>query len=295
MSQGQGERGPSLVRALGTACAVVLVGALVLLGGRDVTAQGDQPEASANSVFGPAPGDQFGTVPPRGAARGSALPGLETPTITGQDAGPAATARALATARPPATPRQVPPTTKPPTPTSTVLYLTFDDGPDPTWTPRVLALLRQYGVHATFFELGVQVRENPTLPALVRADGHRIGNHTYGHKKLTGLDARELRSQIRRGPRATCLRPPFGDVDARVRRAALDAGQRIVLWDVDTRDWSKPGTAHIVRSVLKDVHPGATILMHDAGGDRSETIAALRIVLPRLIAQGYTFATVPGC
>jgi peptidoglycan/xylan/chitin deacetylase (PgdA/CDA1 family) len=271
------------------------VGALAFVGGHDVGRRGKQPEVSANSLLGPTPGDQFGTVPPRGAARGSALPGLETTPTTGQDAVPPATARPSTTAQAPATPRQVPPITTPPASTSKVLYLTFDDGPDPTWTPRVLALLRQYGVHATFFELGVQVRENPNLPALVRADGHRIGNHTYGHKRLTGLDAADLRSQIRRGPRATCLRPPFGDVDARVRRAALDAGQRIVLWNVDTRDWSRPGTPHIVRAVLKDAHPGATILMHDAGGDRSQTVAALRILLPRLIAQGYTFATVPGC
>ncbi|HET8614815.1 MAG TPA: polysaccharide deacetylase family protein [Actinomycetales bacterium] len=289
MSQRQGERGlSSLARAVGTACAVVLVGALVLVGGQDVTARGDQPEASANSLFGSSPGDPFGTVPPRGAARGSDLPGLEAPPLPGHDAPPAA-------ARPTAPPRQVVPSSDPTMSSSRVLYLTFDDGPDPTWTPRVLALLRQYGVHATFFELGVQVREHPTLPSLVLADGHRIGNHTYGHKRLTSLDAAQLRSQIRGGPHATCLRPPFGAVDARVRRAAAAAGQRIVLWDVDTRDWSKPGTSHIVQSVLKNVHPGATILMHDAGGDRSETIAALRVVLPRLVAEGYTFATVPGC
>jgi peptidoglycan/xylan/chitin deacetylase (PgdA/CDA1 family) len=181
------------------------------------------------------------------------------------------------------------------TPTSKVLYLTFDDGPDPTWTPRVLAVLKQYGVRATFFELGVQVKEHPALPGLVRRAGHRIGNHTYSHVSLPSLDASRLSQQIGRGPSATCLRPPFGDVDARVRQAAAGAGQKIVLWDVDPRDWSMPGTEHIVRAVLKNAHPGATILMHDAGGDRSETVAALRVVLPQLLAQGYTFATVPGC
>jgi peptidoglycan/xylan/chitin deacetylase (PgdA/CDA1 family) len=129
----------------------------------------------------------------------------------------------------------------------------------------------------------------------VRRAGHRIGNHTYSHVSLPSLDASRMRRQIGRGPSATCLRPPFGDVDARVRQAAAGAGQKIVLWDVDPRDWSMPGTEHIVRAVLKNAHPGATILMHDAGGDRSETVAALRVVLPQLLAQGYTFATVPGC
>lgn len=290
MKDRQGERGPSsLARAVVTACAVVLGGVLVLAGGHDVSARVKQPEVSANSVFGPAPGDQFGTAPPRGAARGSALPGLTSASLPEQDAGP------QATAPPAAAPQQVPPTSGASSPTSKVLYLTFDDGPDRTWTPQILAVLRQYGVHATFFELGVQVKENPTLPALVLAGGHRIGNHTYSHKSLPGLDAAHLRAQIQHGPAATCLRPPFGAVNARVRTAAARAGQQIVLWDVDTRDWSKPGTSQIVRTVLKNAQPGATILMHDAGGDRSETLAALRIVLPRLLAQGYTFATVPGC
>jgi peptidoglycan/xylan/chitin deacetylase (PgdA/CDA1 family) len=226
-------------------------------------------------------------------ARGVDLPGLvaAVPTgVPGADAEPSGEPGSQ-----PGASRPVPATAPAGSSTSRVLHLTFDDGPDPTWTPRVLAVLARYGVKATFFELGVQVREHPTLPALVRRQGHRIGNHTYGHKSLPTLDDGQLRRQIDGGPSATCLRPPFGDVDARVRAAAARAGQTIVLWDVDTRDWAQPGTARIVRAVLDNVHPGATILMHDAGGDRSETVAALRIVLPRLLAQGYTFTTVPGC
>jgi peptidoglycan/xylan/chitin deacetylase (PgdA/CDA1 family) len=293
---------------VGAALGAALLGGLVVVGGHDVSARTQQPERSANSLFGPAPGDQFGTTPPSGSARGSALPGLATPPPstaperpTGTDGtdgtdgsgGQAGQPGGQQTAGGQQTPGGQP--TGGSAPASKVLHLTFDDGPDPTWTPQVLAVLRQYGVHATFFELGVQVRDHPSLPALIRADGHAIGNHTYDHKSLPSLDDAHLRGEIDKGPSATCLRPPFGAVNSRVRTAAARAGQQIVLWDVDTRDWSKPGVPHIVNEVLTHAHPGATVLMHDAGGDRSETVAALRIVLPKLIAQGYTFATVPGC
>lgn len=291
MSATQGERRPSAVRAVATAFAVALVGVLTLLASHDVSAR-TGPERSANSLVGASPDDRFGTTPPAGAARGSELPGLTT------SPAPGATSADAEGEAPPGTPPDagtVPPASVPGGPTSKVIHLTFDDGPDPVWTPQVLAVLKQYGVHATFFELGVQVKEHPSLPALVRRDGHRIGNHTYSHKSLPGLDPAHLRAQIERGPDATCLRPPFGAVDGRVRAAAARAGQTIVLWDVDTRDWAKPGVKHIVNEALKHAHPGATILMHDAGGDRSETVAALRIVVPRLLAEGYTFATVPGC
>jgi peptidoglycan/xylan/chitin deacetylase (PgdA/CDA1 family) len=267
--------------------ACVLAGVLAVVGGADVAARRPASDASPNSLLGPVPGDEFGTTLPPGSARGSRLPGLSAAPTTAPAVG-AEDGSADGVA-------QVPGTSPAGDPSSRVLHLTFDDGPDPTWTPEVLAVLKQYGVRATFFELGVQVREHPTLPALVRADGHRIGNHTYSHQSLPSLDAAHLRTQIARGPAATCLRPPFGAVNARVRTAAARAGQEIVLWDVDTRDWSKPGTQHIVRAGLEHAHPGATILMHDAGGDRSQTVAALRVVLPKLIAQGYTFATVPGC
>jgi peptidoglycan/xylan/chitin deacetylase (PgdA/CDA1 family) len=284
-------RRSSAARALGTALAVALVGVLPVVGDRGLAPQVEAPVRSADSAQRPVL--RLGTDPPSGAARGSDLPGLEATTPTSTPSPDVE--RSGGHVSQPGAGGPVPPTAAPGRPTSTVLYLTFDDGPDPTWTPRVLAVLRQYGVTATFFELGVQVHEHPTLPGLVRRQGHRVGNHTYDHKSLPTLTDAQLRRQILRGPSATCLRPPFGDVDGCVRAAAARAGQTVVLWDVDTRDWAEPGTPHIVRAVLDNAHPGATILMHDAGGDRSQTVAALRIVLPRLLAQGYTFATVPGC
>ena len=93
----------------------------------------------------------------------------------------------------------------------------------------------------------------------------------------------------------TCLRPPFGMVDAKVRAAAAARGLRLVLWNVDTDDWAKPGVASIEKELLKHAKPGHTVLMHDGGGDRSQTLAALKVVLPQLVARGYRFDSVPGC
>jgi peptidoglycan/xylan/chitin deacetylase (PgdA/CDA1 family) len=177
-----------------------------------------------------------------------------------------------------------------------VLYLTFDDGPDPHWTPQLLALLARYGITATFFEVGSQVRDHPQTAAAVRAAGQHVGNHTSHHAKLTDLRGARLRAEIHGGVAdATCLRPPYGSVDAAVRKAAAAAGQEVVLWTVDTDDWARPGVPAIEHHLLHDVRPGKIVLMHDGGGDRRETLRALRAVLPTLIARGYRFAPVPGC
>ena len=177
-----------------------------------------------------------------------------------------------------------------------VLYLTFDDGPDPHWTPQVLALLARYGARATFFEVGSQVAEHPQTAAAVRAAGQAVGNHTGHHRRLTDLDAAAMRREILAGPRATtCLRPPYGMVDHRVRSMASSLGLSIVLWNVETDDWAKPGVASIEHHLLHDVRPGRTVILHDGGGNRAQTVAALRAALPVLAARGYRFEAVPGC
>ncbi|GAA4349467.1 polysaccharide deacetylase family protein [Angustibacter luteus] len=177
-----------------------------------------------------------------------------------------------------------------------VVYLTFDDGPDPHWTPQILALLDRYHVRATFFEIGDEVRRHPRTAALVRAAGQPVGSHTSHHRNLTKLAGTRLIREITGGPAgATCLRPPFGAVDAHVRQVAAAQGQSIVLWNVDTDDWAKPGTASIERELLRHARPGRTVLMHDGGGNRAQTLAALKVVLPKLVARGYRFDSVPGC
>ncbi|MGW1346695.1 polysaccharide deacetylase family protein [Kribbella sp. NPDC002412] len=174
-----------------------------------------------------------------------------------------------------------------------VLYLTFDDGPQKEWTPKVLQVLAKHRAKATFFVLGREAAAHPDLLALTRAAGHRIGNHTWDHPMLTKLPAEKMRQEILTGVKSKCFRPPFRDTNAHVEAVAASNHQRQVLWDVDTLDWSKPGTAKIERAILQGARPGAIILMHDGGGDRSETVAALDRALTQLTRQGYTYRALP--
>jgi peptidoglycan/xylan/chitin deacetylase (PgdA/CDA1 family) len=180
-----------------------------------------------------------------------------------------------------------------------VVYLTFDDGPTPAYTPRVLALLARHRARATFFVVG---RNAATWPGLVRrelAAGHGVGNHTWSHRRLTGLRGGRLQAEvgaasaaIRRatgsGPR--CLRPPYGTVDAASAYQVRALGLRLVLWDVDSNDWRRPGAGVIAGRVLSRVRSGDVVLFHDGGGNREQTLAALDQVLSALSARGFRFS-----
>ncbi|MEV7602320.1 polysaccharide deacetylase family protein [Kitasatospora sp. NPDC089797] len=181
-----------------------------------------------------------------------------------------------------------------------VVYLTFDDGPSPAYTPRILSILQRYGVHATFFELGENVAAHPSVTAQVARQGHSVQNHSWSHPDLRRLSGgsfgtqvgstdRAIRRQTGRTP--TCLRPPYGAVNSTVRSRAAALGKQVVLWSVDPADWSRPGTAAIRSRVLGNVRPGSVVLLHDGGGDRSQTAAALPGILSTLKARGYGFAT----
>jgi peptidoglycan/xylan/chitin deacetylase (PgdA/CDA1 family) len=102
-----------------------------------------------------------------------------------------------------------------------------------------------------------------------------------------------MRQEIATGVKSKCFRPPFRDTNAQVEAVAASYHQRQVLWDVDTEDWSKPGTAKILRAIMTGARPGAIILMHDGGGNRSETVAALDQALTQLTRQGYTYRSLP--
>ena len=193
-------------------------------------------------------------------------------------------------------------TPSPPTPTRTPLptatttgaatktaYLTFDDGPDASWTPQVLDVLDRYDIRATFFMLGHEADTAPGLVDQVRAAGHSVGNHSVSHASLPKLSDNRLRHEIGDGVRSRCFRPPYGATSARVRSAIAGAGMREILWDVDPRDWSRPGAPVIVDAVVKHVHNGAIVLLHDGGGDRSQTVEALPQIIDRLRARGYSF------
>src|SRR4051794_27323468 len=172
------------------------------------------------------------------------------------------------------------------------VYLTFDDGPHATWTPKMLAVLRKYGIHAVFFEIGQNVAANPSVTRSVRSAGNLIGNHTWSHPDLTTLSTTAVTSQLNRmesalGFRPRCVRPPYGATNSRIATIIANRGQRQILWTVDPRDWSRPGTTTIVNRVLAGVRAGSRILMHDGGGDRSQSVAAADILIPKLRARGF--------
>ena len=195
------------------------------------------------------------------------------------------------------------------------IALTFDDGPDPVWTPRVLDVLARHRAHATFFQVGSRVNEHPGIARRVVAEGHEIGSHTFTHADVGAVPAWRLGAELTltrnaiaaaTGRRPVLLRPPYsgtpdavtGSVFAGMRRAAR-TGQLLVLTDLDTRDWARPGVPAILRAAQpRSVPPagskraGAIVMMHDAGGDRAQTVRALDILIPRLQRQGYRFVTV---
>jgi cellulose synthase/poly-beta-1,6-N-acetylglucosamine synthase-like glycosyltransferase/peptidoglycan/xylan/chitin deacetylase (PgdA/CDA1 family) len=188
------------------------------------------------------------------------------------------------------------------------IALTFDDGPDPRWTPQILDVLSQYGAHATFFAIGSKVNQYPELARRVTAEGNEIGSHTFTHADLAGTSAWRQRIELTltsnavaaaTGRRPTLMRPPYSSeptavtgVDFAAMRQAAATGQLIVLTDRDTDDWRRPGAAAIVGAAQPAKGHGAVVMMHDSGGDRAQTVAALRQLIPRLQAQGYRFTTV---
>lgn len=180
-----------------------------------------------------------------------------------------------------------------------VVYLTFDDGPNPRYTPQVLALLKRHKARATFFMIGSSARSNPALVRRVKAEGHAVANHTYTHPWLTRIPASAVRSQLRRTDAVIgatkCMRPPGGFVNNSVRAVARREGKRIVMWTVDPADWSRPGAKAIASRVLNRTRSGSIVVMHDGGGSRVQTVAALSTLLPRLRAKGYRLEALPYC
>lgn len=178
--------------------------------------------------------------------------------------------------------------------------LTFDDGPWPGSTDAILAELKAADVKATFFMIGRQVIARPETARHVLAGGMEIGNHTQNHKLLAHASRKVVVREIERGRKSIesvlgvqvrWYRPAGGSTSPTVYREARRLGLRVVLWTVDPRDWSRPGKKHIARRVLDRVRPGSVILMHDGGGNRSQTVAALKKVLKGLKARGYKMVT----
>lgn len=179
--------------------------------------------------------------------------------------------------------------------------LTFDDGPSPAWTPRILALLARYHAHATFCEIGPQARANPQLVKDVIAAGDRLCDHSVSHNEAMDrlpkdrqtyeiVGAQEMIQQAGGpGSEVDWFRAPGGDFSPQIRQISADHGLRPLGWTVDSRDWARPGVPVIVANVKRELRPGGIVLMHDGGGDRAETYAALEQLLPWLIQNGYAF------
>jgi len=180
--------------------------------------------------------------------------------------------------------------------------LTFDDGPDPTWTPKILDILKRYKVHATFFLIGQNAEENPGLVRRMVEEGHEIGSHTYTHPNLGLASPQQVKLELNAtqrliesitGRSTTLFRPPY-NADAEPANvdeiAPLEIADRMnyitVLESIDPEDWDRPGAKEIVKRVKAQLDSGTNILLHDGGGDREQTIEALPKILDYIAARG---------
>jgi peptidoglycan-N-acetylglucosamine deacetylase len=193
--------------------------------------------------------------------------------------------------------------------------LTFDDGPNPPYTGRILDVLRAERVHATFFVVGRAVVADPATVRRIVREGNAIGNHTWDHRHLLVETVSAIRSELTRtdaaifaasGVHTRLLRPPFGARDFAVLDQARRLGYTVVMWSVPLpNDWDRPGGATIAERVLDHVGDGSIIVLHDGNRgivcrsssaalcDRSQDVAATRLIVERLRARGFSFVTVP--
>jgi peptidoglycan/xylan/chitin deacetylase (PgdA/CDA1 family) len=179
------------------------------------------------------------------------------------------------------------------------IAMTFDDGPNPTLTPKLLDLLAARHIKATFFVIGQNVAEHPEVVARAVREGHEIGNHSWSHPNLGRMSDEAVRLQLKRtqdaiesaaGIRPVLLRPPYGSVTAHEKRWIHDEfGYQIILWDVDPLDWRRPGPAVVCNRIVKETRPGSIVLSHDI---HAGTIEAMPATLNQLEAKGFKFVTV---
>jgi len=180
------------------------------------------------------------------------------------------------------------------------IALTIDDGPSPVYTPQVLRLLARYRITATFSMIGIEAQSHPAVAREVADAGHLIVNHTWTHLDLQWLPPAQVTEQMTRAADAihaatgrvpALFRAPYGAWSPFVLAQCARTGLTPLGWSVDPRDWSRPGVPSIVANIMRNTHAGSIILEHDGGGNRAQTVAALKIVIPRLLAAGYHFRT----
>ncbi len=181
------------------------------------------------------------------------------------------------------------------------IALTFDDGPNPYYTPQILAILQQYGVKATFFDVGYLVADYPNIVRQEYNQGNIVANHSWSHPDLTHFSGQVIQSQLTSttniiqatiGVRPTFFRPPYGAVNYTVLSQARILHYTTVMWDGSAEDWNMPGVNAIVSRTLYYARNGAILLLHDGGGNRAETVAALPIIIKTLKSRGFRFVTI---
>lgn len=201
--------------------------------------------------------------------------------------------------------RKYPETIKTKGPRRKHIALTFDDVPDPRFTPQVLDVLRKHHVKATFFIVGSRAAKHPDLVKRIIREGHAVGNHSYNHPQFGKISVNEFRSQIIRteniidalaGYKPRLIRPPYGDINEQQLQWAKAHGYKLVNWNVDSLDWRGLPKSQVRNNIVSHAGKGAIILQHGGGGRGSNlrgTIQALPEVISIMRKRGYTFVTVP--
>lgn len=183
-----------------------------------------------------------------------------------------------------------------------VVALSYDDGPTPPYTNQLIALLDRYQIQATFFTIGKNIEQHPDLVKLAIAKGEELGNHSYSHKDMLFKSKDYLLSELEKtdallrqlGVTQTInFRPPWGRRLLMLPYLVAKLHKQLIMWDIDSEDYRKDLTAEAIADrVIEQARPGAIIVMHDGGGDRSRTVVATELIIKTLTAQGYKFKTV---
>ncbi|MCL6443522.1 MAG: polysaccharide deacetylase family protein [Alicyclobacillus sp.] len=183
-----------------------------------------------------------------------------------------------------------------------VVYFTFDDGPSERYTPQVLDILGRYGVPATFFVLGNRCQAHPELVRRMFREGHEIGSHGYDHRFILHQSAKEISREVRMadeaiyracGAKPVYYRPPGGLAKQSERSTVEKLGHPIAMWTVDSNDWRATSAESIIRTVERDVRPGAIVLFHDGVSGSRYTVQALPKLIRDFRRQGYQFRRLP--
>jgi peptidoglycan/xylan/chitin deacetylase (PgdA/CDA1 family) len=179
-----------------------------------------------------------------------------------------------------------------------VLAMTFDDGPHPTLTPKLLDILKARNIKATFFVIGKNAKTYPHIIRRILAEGHEIGNHTYTHCSLTSRSDAQIRSELKQSNDALAaagcsphiMRPPYGAINQRIKNLMFtEFGYATIMWSVDPQDWRRPGVSVVTSRLVNGAHKGAILLAHDI---HPPTIQAMPATFDQLLAKGYQFVTV---